>query len=385
MPFGAITMSEQRKSLIEEIKAGELDISNLCRKYGISRPTAYKWLERSKTDISFEEHSRMPLYSPNKTIKFIEDLIIQTRIAHPFWGGRKLKVYLERKGETNIPSASTITAILKRNCLISKETNLTSVPYKRFEHEKPNDLWQCDFKGNFLMENGNRCFPLTVTDDMSRYNLCISAKSNEQLTGVWNSFISLFEERGLPNMILCDNGNPWGSNFKYGFTRFEVLLMNYGILPIHGKPLHPQTQGKEERFHRTLKTELLNNISIKDLEHAQKEFDLFRMIYNEDRPHCSLQYKVPADRYINSERTMPKKIEKWEYPSDYNVQKIKWNGYIVVKDKVIFLSNAFLGLNLALVESEEDGFIDIIYRNFRIAVIDIKNQYLITKKITKLK
>ena len=114
--------------------------------------------------------------------------------------------------------------------------------------------------------------------------------------------------------VLCDNGNPWGTSGMSGYTKFEVFLMDYGILPIHGKPLHPQTQGKEERFHRTLKNELLRYVSIRNLSHAQREFDAFRKEYNEKRPHCALNYAVPADRYRNSEREMPSKIEEWIYP-----------------------------------------------------------------------
>ncbi|MCL2101712.1 MAG: DDE-type integrase/transposase/recombinase, partial [Fibromonadales bacterium] len=249
-------MSEQRASLVEDIKSGNLSISELCRNYGVSRPTAYKWLERSEHGESMDDRSRIPLNSPSKTCPAIESVIAQARQQHPSWGGRKLKAYLERKGESGIPSAKTVTAILHRNGLISEEASLAATPFKRFERSAPNDLWQTDFKGHFAMENGIRCHPLTVTDDSSRFSLCISAKDSERFPGVRDSFISLFRERGLPKAVLCDNGPPWGTTGGFGYTRFEVFLMDRGVLPIHGRPWHPQTQGKGERFHRTLKSEL---------------------------------------------------------------------------------------------------------------------------------
>jgi transposase InsO family protein len=384
MPFGVCTMSEQRKSLVEEIKSGEHGISALCRKYGVSRPTAYKWLSRSKSGYSMENMSKAPLKSPCKTSVPVEEMVKQARHKHPCWGGRKLKAYLERAGEAHVPSASTITAILHRNSLISKEASLAAKPFKRFERANPNDLWQTDFKGHFAMENGSRCHPLTVTDDMSRFSLCISAKDNERLTGVKDSFRSLFMEHGLPKAVLCDNGNPWGTGAFFGYTKFEVFLMDYGVLPIHGRPLHPQTQGKEERFHRTLKRELLARVSMRDLNHAQKEFDTFRLEYNEERPHCAIGYAVPADRYRDSDRAAPEKVQKWEYPEKSHVRKMRKNGYISFSNGLYYLSEAFDGIEIALVKTLDDSLVDVIYRNFRIAVINLKQRVFISRKITRL-
>jgi transposase InsO family protein len=378
-------MAEQRRTLAEEIQSGEHSISKLCRIYGVSRPTAYKWLERSESGESMESRSRAPHRSPGKTCPSIESLILRARRQHPCWGGRKLKAYLERKGVNGMPSAKTVTAILHRNGLISREASEAAAHWKRFAMCAPNDLWQTDFKGHFAMENGSRCHPLTVTDDMSRFSLCISAKDNERLEGVRDSFLSLFREYGLPGMVLSDNGNPWGTTQACGYTRFEVFLMDYGVLPIHGRPLHPQTQGKEERFHKTLKNELLERVSMKNLPHAQKKFDSFRKEYNEDRPHCSLDYAVPADIYRKSEKTMPGKINEWEYLEGGQVIKVGKMGYIHFRNRRVFLSEALAGKNIALVSTQKDGFMEIIYRNFHIAVIDMKDMILSERKITKLK
>ena len=143
-------MAEQRKSLVEEIKSGEHSISVLCRKYGVSRPTAYKWLERNDSCGSFENRSRVPHHSPGKTCLSVESLILRTREQHPCWGGRKLKAYLERRGQTGIPSAKTVTSILHRNGFISKEASEAAAHWKRFEMGAPNDLWQTDFTRDTL-------------------------------------------------------------------------------------------------------------------------------------------------------------------------------------------------------------------------------------------
>lgn len=385
MPWKEQTMLKQRLCLVEEIKSGERSISAICRTYDISRVTAYKWLKRSEAGISLDDISRKPLFSPNKTIEEIENIIVQARQEHPFWGGRKLKAYLERLGEINIPSASTVTAILHRHGLISKEASIKATPFKRFERANPNDLWQTDFKGHFKMLDGNRCHPLTVTDDCSRFNLCISAKDNERLPGVISTFRSLFEEYGLPRSILCDNGNPWGVGAYFGgYTKFEIFLMDYDIKPIHGRPLHPQTQGKEERFHRTLKRELLSVCEMKNISFAQKKFDNFRKDYNEIRPHCALNYAVPSDRYEKSKVKMPEIIYDWDYPSDFELRKIR-NGYISFKGNNFYFSDGFEGKNVALLHSLQDNTLEIIYRNFSIAMINLNEKSFISKKIKRLK
>jgi transposase InsO family protein len=384
MPFGVRTMAGQRASLVEEIRAGERSISEICRDHGISRPTAYKWLERSALGEPMEDRSRAPLSSPSKTGSAVEAAILRAREQHPRWGGRKLKKHLERKGEAGIPASSTITAILHRNGLVSEKASDAARHYRRFEMPSPNDLWQVDFKGHFAMGDGSRCHPLTVTDDMSRYSLCISAKANERAEGVRDSFLSLFRERGLPKIILCDNGPPWGAGVHPGKTKLEVFLLDYGILPIHGKPLHPQTQGKEERFHRTLKEELLAAVAIRDLFHAQMEFDAFRKKYNEERPHCSLGYAVPADKYRNSDRAMPEMVCEWEYPEGCRVRRVGSGGWVLFDGREFYLSEAFEGKRVAFVEAQRDGFTDVIYRNFRVAVIDMRNGEFESKKITRL-
>jgi transposase InsO family protein len=386
MPFGVLSMSEQRISFVLEILQGELSLSAICRKHDISRPTAYKWLDRYKAGEAMDSRSKSPQHRPRKTGVAVEEEVLRCREAHPFWGGRKLKAYLERRGEVAIPSASTITAILHRHGLISKEASRAATPYKRFVMKRANDLWQTDFKGHFPMGDGNRCHPLTVTDDMSRFSLCISAKLHERFPDVRDSFLALFREYGLPRAVLSDNGPPFGAcKMIRGFSMFDVFLMDYGIFPVHGRAWHPQTQGKAERFHRTLKRELLSRVIFENITDAQQELDAFRRKYNEERPHSSLDYAVPADKYVVSARKMPAKIAEWEYDDNCRVLKIDQKGYVRFEGKELYLSETLATRRVAMVETQDDGVVDIIYRNFTIATIDLRNAEYILRKVGRIR
>lgn len=231
------------------------------------------------------------------------------------------------------------------------------------------------------MQDGNRCYPLTVLDDHSRYNLCIDAKINQRGEGVTASFIRLFQTYGMPSELLCDNGNPWGTNQSTGYTRFEVWLMELGILTIHGRPLHPQTQGKEERFHRTMDDELLKLIKIHSLQNAQHHFDAFRNCYNNERPHDALNGDVPAKHYSYSLRQFPEQVEEWDYPEGYELRKVKANGYLTLRNQGYFFSEAFGDKVIAVRESSIPGSVNLYYRNFKIGRINIDERVFTSKKI----
>ena len=177
-------------------------------------------------------------------------------------------------------------------------------PYRRFQKEEPNQLWQMDFKGHFAMADGRRCHPLTMSDDCSRKLLCLDAYDNERWKSVERSLLRVFSEYGLPDAILSDNGPPWADHTN-GYTPYEIWMMQLGILPMHGRALHPQTQGKEERFHRTLKEDVLKRYTIRDLVEAQSIFDHYREEYNVERPHAALNYDVPEKHYRSSARKLP--------------------------------------------------------------------------------
>lgn len=385
MPWEERTVEMSRKEFAEKAINKEESMSSLCRQYGITRKTGYKWLERFQSDQPLTNQSRKPFHSPNKTPDDIEQSIIKARELHPVWGPRKLKRYMEIKDGISLPAHSTIADILKRNGKIEFIESLAHTPYKRFQRDYPNELWQADFKGDFALTNSERCYPLTVLDDHSRYSLCVDAKENQQGAGVFSSFCRLFNEYGLPDTILTDNGNPWGVSQRTGYTKFEIWLMEFDILPIHGRPLHPQTQGKEERFHRTMKAELLKRTQLDNMNHAQQSFDLWRHEYNYERPHGALDLDVPANHYAQSKRKIAKMISELEYYGNLNFRKVNGRGYFCYKDHMYFLSEAFAGKYIEISESSKDGHINVNFRDFRLAKINLAEQLFVSKKIFRLR
>jgi len=384
MPWGVKTVEQNREQFVNEVITGDQSKSSLCTKYGISRVTGDKWLARYASGEGLSDRSRAPFKTPRKTSKAIEEKIIEVREKHPAWGARKILRVLENRGETGLPVQSTICEILKRNGFVTPAASQASTPYKRFEKAKPNEMWQADFKGHFQTTDGIRCHPLTVIDDHSRYALCVDAKRNEKYEGVAASFERMFREFGLPETLLCDNGNPWGASQSTGYTRFEVWLMKLDVHTIHGRPMHPQTQGKEERFNRTLKAEALNR-EIADMVEAQLRFDSFRKCYNYERPHAALGLDCPASYYSASLRKYSSDIKDWEYPQGFQVRKIKSRGYLTVNGTGYFLSEAFGKEVVAFCDAEEPGCVDIYFRNFRIAKLNLAERCFSSKKCYRAK
>jgi len=382
MPWEARTVKMSREAFVKEVNARDKSKSQLCREYGISRVTGDKWLKRYESGEGLDDRSKAPFHVANKTPPEKETKVLEVRQAHPAWGPRKIRQFMINKGEEP-PSKSAIGNILNRNGCISEAASKAATPYKRFEKAAPNEMWQTDFKGHFAMKDGNRCHPLTVLDDYSRFSLCVDAKENEQRYSVVQSFERLFNENGLPDSLLCDNGNPWGNSQTTGYTKFEVWLMEYDVLPIHGRIMHPQTQGKEERFHRTMDVELLKLIEIENMVHAQDCFNAFRNCYNNERPHEALNMGVPVEFYHESKRKKPEKISKWEYPNEYVLRKVKSTGYFNIGSQGYFLSEAFEGKTVAIRESSLENCINIYFRGFRIARINVKERAFISRKIYK--
>lgn len=383
MPWRDKSREEQRKQFIDEVMAEEENITSLSGKYGISRKTAYKWIERYYAGEELSDRSRRPHNTPTKTPQEMEQKLLNIRKQHPIWGPRKLKRVLENQGEICVPAVSTCEEILKRNGRIDPSESIKHKPYIRFERASPNELWQTDFKGDFLMTNGARCYPLTVLDDCTRYMLGIYAKPNVEGVGVVDSFTCLFKAYGLPEMILCDNGTPWGTAHRGGFTRLEVWLLKLGIWPIHCRAFHPQTQGKDERFHRTLKHELLLMQPFVDLVDAQAHLDFFRKEYNEIRPHEAIDLDVPASRYTPSPRIFPENIPEASYPSEAFVRKVSQHGYFSFHNQAYFLSESFWGEEVALWQTAEDTF-SILFFGFSIATFSPHDVHSIHRSISRI-
>ena len=380
MPWKEQTKTMMREEFVKRVLANENTKSALCNEYGISRPTGDKWIKRYLSGESLDDKSRAPFKTANKIPIETEMFLVNYRKQYPAMGALKIRRMLQNEGYENLPSQSTINNIFKRNNCITKEASKNSTPHKSFVKENPNDMWQADFLGHFLMTNGNRCHPLNVVDDCSRFNLTSTALSCEKLSAVQPVFTRLFQEFGLPFSLLCDNGNPWGTAQSTGFTLFEIWLMDLGVLTLHCSIRHPQTQGKDERFNGTIRRELLKYREILDLDDAQIAFDDFRNFYNNIRPHHSLNLDTPAQHYTPSNRKFPSKIKEWEYPSDCKTIKVKKNGYISVHGQGYFLSEAFANRTIAIKDVEDDC-VNLYYRQFKVARINLSKRVYTSKRI----
>lgn len=375
MPWKEKTVMEQRKEFIEQA-AECTNFSALCREYGISRKTGYKWLNRFREDGSVSDRSRRPKHPHAKTAPVIEAAVLAMREENPSWGGRTIHAVLEADGIKGLPSAKTCSNILKRNGCIKPEESLKHRAYQRFEREQCNSLWQTDFKGDFGLLDGSRCYPLDILDDHSRF--CIRTEPKNSATGVKESFIQAFQEYGLPDAILSDHGSQF-AGFKGGYTHFERWLMDLDILPIHGRIMHPQTQGKIERFHRTMKAELLREPFL-DLKDAKKHFARWRWKYNEIRPHSALNMKTPASVYTPSKRLL---FEPKPYEYTGHVCKVNNWGYLRFGPVQLFLSETMANTYLEVAPASDDTF-SVRYRNFQIALIDANAKNLIHRRIRRL-
>jgi transposase InsO family protein len=297
--------------------------------------------------------------------------VLALRQAHPAWGGRKLHHRLRALGVAAVPAPSTISKILGRHGLIDSEQWAQSRATQRFERATPNELWQMDFKGEWKTEDGRWCYPLTMLDDCSRYNLLLAACGNQKRVTVRGHLEAAFQRYGLPQAMLLDNGTPWSiSHVPGGWTKLTAWLLRLDVKVLHGRPYHPQTQGKEERFHRTLRVELLQGRRHEDHPAVQRDFDRWRVIYNHQRPHEALGMATPASRYTPSRRAYRWPLPSIEYGPLDQVRQVNAVGQLSFDGKVYKISEAFAGQPVALRPTAVDGGWEVYYCRQRTAVID---------------
>ena len=369
MPWKENTLMSQRSEFIAFARAPGANISELCRRFAISRKTGYKWLRRDALSVDIRDRSRRPASSPRRTSAGLEAHIIALRHRYPFYGGRKLRRLLVREGVERPPAPSTITSILAREGLLSSERRRTR-NWQRFEAAAPNALWQMDFKGHFPLSTG-RCHPLTVLDDHSRFCLALAACPNEQGLTTQQQLVSVFQRYGLPERMLVDNGPPWGSSGQGSHTRFSAWLIRLGVTVSHGRPLHPQTQGKDERFHRTLKLEVVSQRPVwHGLPDVQVAFDGWRPHYNFERPHEALGFEVPASRYAPSLRAYPSRLPPIEYDAGFEVRLVHDSGRVKLRGERYFVAKAFAGEPVGLLQVGDTVW-DVYYCHQRISQIDL--------------
>jgi transposase InsO family protein len=370
MPWREVSIMSARCEFIVLAQSEGANVRALCRRFGIAAKTGYKWLARYAGEgvAGLADRSRRPHHSPGRVTAEMEAAVLAIRDVHPAWGGRKIAARLT---VTPVPSASTITAILRRHGRIDPEESQKHRPTQRFEAPAPNVLWQMDFKGHFPLRQGH-CHPLTVLDDHSRFAIGLQACGNEQMGTVQSRLASIFGRYGLPERILTDNGPPWGGSGVSDYMPLGLWLMRLGIRLIHGRPRHPQTQGKDERFHRTLKAELLRGHQLHDLAHCQREFDRWRDVYNLERPHQALKMATPASRYQPSRRSLPSVLPPIEYRPEDVVRKVSSHGEISFQGRSFRISKAFRAQPLALRPTSQDGVLDVFFCHQHLGIISLR-------------
>lgn len=375
MPWQECTTMLIRREFVLLAQQPQSNVRELCRRYGVSPKTGYKWLERFNDlgDEGLHDQSRKPRHSPRRSDPELEQQVVDLHQRFPYWGARKLRSLLPQGAE--IPHHSTIDAILRRHgCRVRYHDAEAEAPAaSRFEHPHPNDLWQMDFKGHFPLSDtrSSRCHPLTLLDDHSRFALCLQACEGERLELVKPHLVEVFRRYGLPRRITADNGPPWGSNIAGGLSALEVWLMRLGIDVSHSRPHHPQTQGKLERFHQTLKREVLHR-SFSDLAHCQASMEQWRQQYNHFRPHEALAQQPPVSRYQPSQRGYPEHLPEVEYEPGDRVLKVGRTGQIRFKGKYVFTSGGLYGEKVAIRPTSADGVYDVVFIHKTIRQIDMR-------------
>ena len=363
---------EQRREFVMLASCEGANISELSRRFGISRQTGYKWLGRyAGGDADLADRSRRPLRQPGRTAGELEAAVLAVREAHPAWGARKIAAYLRREGVAP-PAVSTVHVILQRHGRVVADARV-SRSYGRFERPTANLLWQMDFKGRVRIGGGRWCHPLTLLDDHSRYALCLRACGNERGETVQPLLAATFRRYGLPDALYLDNGSPWGGGVPGQWTRLGVWLLKLRIQVIHARPYHPQGRGKIERFHRSLKAEVFDAPPFADLGQVQKRFDEWRGIYNRLRPHEALDMAVPASRYRASHRPMPQTLPEIDYDNGEILRKVgTTKAYISFKNRLWKIPQAFTGERVALRPGKPDGCYGVFFGATRIAKIDLR-------------
>lgn len=360
MPWkGALTVSDIRQLFLEQLRTHLHSLAAACRQHGISRKTAYKWRHRFQQAgvQGLQDRSRRPYHSPDRTDPALEQAIIQTHQQF-HWGAAKIHAYL-RSQQQPVPSITTVHAILRRHGQVLPHRP-TAEPVQRFEQPGPNALWQMDFKGPLEVQR-TRIYPLSILDDHSRYLLTLVGCPTIRYEPLWTVLWNLLGEVGLPDALLCDNYfNSRAGGSLVGLSWFDSQLIRLGIRPTHGRPYHPQTQGKVERLHRTLETELWPDLDTSSLDAVNRQFERWRTeVYNPLRPHEALGLQPPIRRYRPSNRPRPDRLPEVEYPSGSVLRRVQSAGCISYHSCRILIGTGLAGQYVRL--EERDQHLRIFY------------------------
>jgi putative transposase len=365
MPWKDTNAMQERIQFISDWLKRIDTFSDLCARYDISRKSGYKWIDRYQKEgpdwVLDRSHAARVI--ANKTPLAVEQALMEMRALHPTWGARKLlhKVGLQQPALV-LPHESTVCYMLKRNGLITAKPRRRAIGHPGRPSSVvscPNDSWSVDFKGQFRLGDGSYCYPLTVTDNYSRYLLACKAMSGTLLEPTWQVFTRLFKDYGLPRRIKSDNGSPFAAATLGRLSQLSVWWLRLGVLPELSEPGKPQQNGRHERMHRTLKAEATKPPGANPRA-QQRKLNHFRTEYNDDRPHESLEMDTPGQWYQSSPRPMPRKLPEMVYPDRFQVRYVSANGGIRWHKQWVNVSSALVGQHLGL-EAVDDGLWDVYF------------------------
>jgi len=370
MPWSTNTVSELRMTFVHAVRTAGRSVTQAADDFGISRKTAYKWLARYDAQQSMHDQSRRPHHSPNQTADSLEAAILAVRDQFG-WGPRKIHAHLANNQQPT-PTIRTIANILRRRQRIPSPDKPQPTDCQRFERGTPNELWQLDFKGWIEIQR-QKVSPLTILDDHSRFLLALQPCTDCTMTTAWNVLWNTLGEYGLPEAILCDNafGTP-GSPDSRGVSWFESRLLRLGIRPIHGRPYHPQTQGKVERLHGTLVREVYPRLDTSCLVAFTAGLDQWRQnVYNPLRPHEALGDQTPLSRWRPSLRPRPSQLPEVVYPPGSVLRRVGSNGLFEYRRSRILAGQGLSGEPVRVEES--DGWVVVFYGSKEIRRIPLDN------------
>ena len=368
MPWKETTTMEQKIEFICEWVTGKYTITELCKSFEISRPTAYRLIDRfeKKGYEGLREQSRTPRKHPNETKENIVQGILKLKEKHPRWGAKKIKILLFNDfTEDQIPSVVTIHNILKRNGFVNSKKRMRRIKpvFPIFDPKECNEVWSADYKGKFLMGNKIYCHPLTIADSKSRFLFSAKGHYHENLKSAKAEFTKVFRKYGIPGQMRTDNGSPFGSvRAIQRFTQLSYWFIELGIMPVFSDPAHPEQNGRHERMHRDLKAACAKP-SAYDLKAQQRSLNHFVKEYNNIRPHEALNMKTPASIHSFSTRLFPEKITHFDYNPHFRVLKVTLNGAIRWKSYYwVYVSAALKGKYVGI-EELGNGIWKVFYRN----------------------
>jgi len=384
MPWKETCAVKERLKFVLAFEQEEYSLKELCRLFGISRPTAYKWLARYDAAgiEGLRDRSRAPHHHPNATDDGVVARIVALRRQRPTWGPKKLRAWLVRhEPDTSWPAASTIGVLVREHGLSHpRSRSRRAVPSSRpLAHcHRANSVWAADFKGWFRTGNGRRCEPLTISDGFSRYLLRCNGLERTTLANVEPLFEATFREYGLPHAIRTDNGPPFAAPSLTGLSRLSVWWIKLGITPERIRPGHPEENGRHERLHLTLKQETATPPA-HDLRSQQRRFNHFRHVYNQERPHEALNQTTPAEHYQPSARAYPRRVPSIEYDTTEEVCRVYDQGCFYWRGRLLFLSETLQNEYIALQPTHHERYYAIRFAWMTIAYIDLRTMKLKAK------